>query len=275
MFIALAFWEESRSNRLEALQEYLRKQEFRKELRLRGFEPESESDDDSRFAMYKSTSVEADINKLIESNNDNIDYNAQIENLENTLQKTDLEEKESKEPKRLPPQKLTVIDPGPSTSKCSTPWVDDETFNEPSMMDKVKSVGRVREKITKGKIKKKPVKRRKVSLTQDRSEEEIMDSSDIPIETSEQDHSNSLEAYCNKLKSDNTVIYKENSSVEKMEVDETLNEESDRLLSVELGMTEDPLESKEKKKREKREAKMKEISERIKALSNNSSIPNS
>lgn len=100
----------------------MKKQEFRKELRVRGFEPESESDEENPFAMYVGTAEN-------ESNNDNLpDYeDTQVEDCESPMETTmddinEFVEKLITEPTK----KLTVIDPGPSTSKSSNPWIGDE-----------------------------------------------------------------------------------------------------------------------------------------------------
>lgn len=52
-FTALEFWGNAREDRIIALKNYLEKAKFREELRSKGFEPESESDEDNPFAMYK------------------------------------------------------------------------------------------------------------------------------------------------------------------------------------------------------------------------------
>ncbi|XP_076232065.1 uncharacterized protein LOC143177785 [Calliopsis andreniformis] len=50
---ALSFWKTMRNNRLNALHKYLEKQRIRQEKRSQGIQLESESDEDNPFAMYK------------------------------------------------------------------------------------------------------------------------------------------------------------------------------------------------------------------------------
>lgn len=274
-FQALLFWENIRNKRMEARQEYLRKQEFRKELRMRGFEPESESDEDNPFAMYKYMENEADMAKYAE-NEDN-DYDLQIENLENTLQMTELD-KEEKAAAMKAPRKLTVIDPGPSTSKSSMPWIDDNDVpaEEKSMQQKVKCVGKVRDKITKGKVQKKIVRKKKISVSQ-KSMGKDFESDQCPRTPSDIGEScrrnsdksasgkrlNSIE---NRLEQcSEKVTGSQSIKMEEMEIDEIAMEESERLLSEELGINDSFVTDKRKRKQEKREAKMREISEKLKA----------
>ncbi|XP_015108536.1 mediator of RNA polymerase II transcription subunit 12 [Diachasma alloeum] len=58
---ALNLWKEMREERLEALNEYLEKQKIREEKRQKGIEPDSESDEESPFAMYKTKTNDGEV----------------------------------------------------------------------------------------------------------------------------------------------------------------------------------------------------------------------
>ena len=272
-------------------------------MRQRGFEPESESDEDNPFAMYKYLENESEVNKIIENEDDNIDLETQIENLENTLQMTELNTEETLKT----PKKLTVIDPGPSTSKSSMPWIDEDDDDiteekpiEKSMIHKVKSVGKVKQKTIKGKVHKKTFKKRKSSLSQKSLSESSADQHIKIYETeplvseetghldleddklNESDRINKsdtvAEAADENLEKQENITNKKLSKnkVEEMEVDESLVEESGRLLAGELKLTDSFVTDKEKRKQERRKAKMREISEKLKAQSQcSTSQPNS
>lgn len=273
IFLALSFWENSRNTRLDALQKYLKKQEFRKELRLRGFEPDSASDDDNPFAMYKHMDSELEVNHFEKGSNK--DYDSQIEKLKNSLQMTELDNDQTT-------KKLTVIDPGPSTSKSSVPWVEDDVSDHSSGLNKVKSIGRVREKVIKGKVQKKPIKKKKLSVSEksldengvDKSSDAENENNSLELENEVTPNSNILGNNVNHQSKKNEKILKNNDRAEEMEVDPDI-EESERLLSKELGLKDSYISEKEKRKLEKREARKKEISERLKALSENASQSNS
>ncbi|KAJ8681473.1 hypothetical protein QAD02_017260 [Eretmocerus hayati] len=108
---ALQFWQESRNQRLEALHKYLKKQEFRKELRQRGFEPESESDEDNPFAMYKYADTDDETTRIVNcSTND--ENNTEAEDAKSTQQTFD----QNSSGIFGASDEVTVMDPGPSTS---------------------------------------------------------------------------------------------------------------------------------------------------------------
>lgn len=270
IFAALSFWENSRSKRLKALQSYLKKQEFRKELRLRGFEPESASDEDSPFAMYKHLDDKLEINDFENDSND--DYDSQIDKLKDSLQMTELDNERIATSK-----KLTVIDPGPSTSKSSVPWIDDNISEQSSATNKVKSIGRVREKVMKGKVQKKPVRKKKLSISEKNLNENGVHQS-IGIENEDNSvHLENNDVLRNKrisnnanhqLKQSKTIVKTEKFQAEEMEIDEEV-EESERLLSKELGQDYTFTSEKDKRKLEKREARKQEIIARLKANSQN------
>ncbi|XP_011500577.1 PREDICTED: uncharacterized protein LOC105364367 [Ceratosolen solmsi marchali] len=273
---AFAFWENARNKRITALNEYLRKQEFRKELRLRGFEPESESDEDNPFAIYKYIENES---KVAKTDDQNIDYESQIEKLENTLQMTELGTEQAKNS----PKKLTVIDPGPSTSKSSMPWIEDDVPKSQSMAQKVKSIGKVKEKIIKGKVEKKILRKKKFSISHkllnETSNEQSLENSDDKNEFYQEDSEKSIKndevIDINKLDEADKVEDALGTKLEEMEIDEIAIENSERLLANELKLNDSFISDKNKKKQEKREAKMREISEKLKALSQPSKAPNS
>ncbi|XP_003427205.1 spindle pole body component 110 [Nasonia vitripennis] len=273
---ALEFWKNTRDKRMEALHEYLRKQQFRKELRSHGFEPESESDEDNPFAMYKYAEDEADVSKSSENKKSSVDLESQIKNLENTLQKTELANKEAE----AVPKKLTVIDPGPSTSKSSQPWIDEENAQEQKMSKKVKSVGKVREKTMKGRVQKKSWRKRKLSSAHKNLDENSIEQSLLETSINIDVNKDDTHHLDNDTSNENVKTTRENrrteklkeienikSEMEEMEIDENAEEESGKLLSEELGMADAFMTEKNKRKQEKREAKMREISEKLKALS--------
>ncbi|KAK0179409.1 hypothetical protein PV327_005165 [Microctonus hyperodae] len=100
---ALLLWEEMRTERLEALNEYLEKQRQREEKRQQGIELESESDEDNPFAMYKPTTQKLP-NTMLQTNKNN-DKNGKIRHVDQS-------------------NTLTILDPGPSTSKENVAWAD-------------------------------------------------------------------------------------------------------------------------------------------------------
>nr|XP_031844147.1 uncharacterized protein LOC116432025 [Nomia melanderi] len=61
---ALSFWKTMRTNRLNALHSYLEKQKIRREKKSQGIIPESESDEDNPFAMYKHKDESDNTNKF-------------------------------------------------------------------------------------------------------------------------------------------------------------------------------------------------------------------
>lgn len=101
--LALLFWEEMRTERLEALNEYLEKQRQREEKRQQGIDLESDSDEDNPFAMYKPTVQKLTDNTLQTNKNNDKDGKNCLNNQSNTL---------------------TILDPGPSTSKENVAWSD-------------------------------------------------------------------------------------------------------------------------------------------------------
>ncbi|KAK0172426.1 hypothetical protein PV328_005743 [Microctonus aethiopoides] len=100
---ALLFWEEMRTERLEALNEYLEKQRQREEKRQQGIELESDSDEDNPFAMYKPTAQKLADNTLQTNKNNDKDGENCLNKQSNTLK---------------------ILDPGPSTSKENVAWSD-------------------------------------------------------------------------------------------------------------------------------------------------------
>ncbi|XP_058791750.1 uncharacterized protein LOC131664564 [Phymastichus coffea] len=259
---ALEFWNESRNNRMNALNEYLKKQEFRKELRARGFEPESESDDDNPFAMYKYIE-EAEMSKDAKNDDNSGNFNLQIESLENTLQKTEINKKNEQNKKTL-----NVIDPGPSTSKDSTLWIDDDITREQKksrLLHKVKNVERIREKPVKDKVQKRAVKKRKISVLS-ASEKLFIDSSKTQFPESNDPLENNPLKDTNGQLLDTNVNFKHDAKDE-TDIDEMIVEKNDKLLAEEFNIEIPSVSEKEKRKQEKREAKMKEIKEKLKAFS--------
>ncbi|XP_014204490.1 DNA ligase 1 [Copidosoma floridanum] len=265
---ALSFWKNSRDLRLNALNSYLKKQEFRKELRLRGFEPESESDEENPFAMYKSV--------LDEFSHENFD---QIERGTDCNGQGEFSEENRSHVNNTATQisqKFTVIDPGPSTSKSSRPWIDDEdeeNKNTDSSDDtdwepfskKVKSIGRIRSKVAKSKVvkvSKKKTKSNMESSNMSESLETVSETNDVQkslVKNNEVDRNGKASSNSHvKKKKVKPIVTK----IEEIEIGEVTASESDRLLSMELNLEDDV----QRRKRERREAKLKEIRERMEAL---------
>lgn len=116
---ALSMWEQMRNERLEALNEYLERQKRREKMRSEGIEPDSESDDDSPFAMYKPDTVESMVTTTESMKADEV--TAESENCQETF---------------------TIIDPGPSTSKDSVPWSSPAANSTVKFHDNVDTIKR-------------------------------------------------------------------------------------------------------------------------------------
>lgn len=124
----LKAWQEMREERMKALNDYLEKQRVREEKRSQGIEPDSSSDDDNPFAIYKpltkhkkSKEVENQENGLSE------EPAGLMERIEDEFASFDgrLDENLSKVcVGNSGPEAADNIaqDPGPSTSKNSKPW---------------------------------------------------------------------------------------------------------------------------------------------------------
>ncbi|XP_034950346.1 general transcription factor 3C polypeptide 6 [Chelonus insularis] len=117
---ALKVWETMRENRREAFNKYLEKQRQKKEKRQQGIELNSESDeeidDDDPFEIY----------------------NSDEQNDDSAMQSTEIQVQDNLNNIENNSNSLTVIDPGPSTSKDSIPWVS-PTTNITTMISTVTS----------------------------------------------------------------------------------------------------------------------------------------
>ncbi|XP_014231555.1 uncharacterized protein LOC106655595 [Trichogramma pretiosum] len=251
---ALDFWGDARISRVQALNDYMKKQQHRHEMRMKGFELESESDDDSPFSIYKSN-----YEQQLENGTGNVqDLESQVQNLENVLQNTDIEEESSMQYSTNSRQNLTVLDPGPSTSKDSIPW-NDENITEKSMPSKkVKTVGKVKDTSNK------KTKPKRVKKVLDLNEIEGYSEYQARVAAGIQNDPEKITGDIENGNSEELMQRKflESIKTEEMEVEEENAELSELALAKELKMTPELMMARNKTKREKREAKMKEIREK-------------
>ncbi|XP_046740005.1 uncharacterized protein LOC124407666 [Diprion similis] len=253
---ALQFWEKMREDRMEALKIYLEKQQIRDEKRLKGIELDSESDDDNPFAIYKSKTIEGTNNAPSQSKSQNTTLNIaahisesediDISNILNKVMKLDSSVDTAEESWKIKPgEKLTVIDPGPSTSKHT--HLDMPLL---ASMKKKKSSTKAMSKSKSKVVFKKPNKRApksKKSQTMIHSSDETSKVSSLVVESDSDEIrvTGKLEVSHKKDNSDeNTSGAADESSMSR----KLVNSMSKRL-----------------EKQAKREAKMKEISRRLKA----------
>lgn len=84
---ALLLWKKMRDERLEARNDYLEKQKQRTEKRQRGIEPDSDSDEDNPFVMYKNKNNDDKINQ---TQDDNVKDNSHELNMKKTIESNDI-----------------------------------------------------------------------------------------------------------------------------------------------------------------------------------------
>ncbi|XP_046472390.1 uncharacterized protein [Neodiprion pinetum] len=253
---ALQFWERMRDDRMEALKIYLEKQEIRDEKRLKGIELDSESDDDNPFAMYKSKSMKGANSAPSQSKPQHTTSNfaadisesedIDISNILNKVMKLDSSVDAAEESWKIKPgEKLTVIDPGPSTSKQT--HLDMPLL---ASMKKRKSSSKAMSKSKSKVVFKKPNRRApksKKSQTTIHSSDETSKVSSLVVESD----------------------FDEIQVPVKLEVPDKEDNSDEKTLGAadEASMSRKSVSSMSKRleKQAKREAKMKEISRRLKA----------
>ncbi|XP_048506983.1 uncharacterized protein LOC105684599 isoform X2 [Athalia rosae] len=271
---ALQFWEKMRNDRMQALTTYLEKQQIREEKRLQGIELDSESDDDNPFAMYKpkkskdmqttAQNAEWQSTKSDRLEDTTESEDTDVTNILNKIMELDPHLGETENCSNKPFQKLTVIDPGPSTSKL----IDSD---KPLLaVKKKKKTYKVTSRTHQTDVFKKPNKRAP------RSKKSV----NVSISSQNTDKSGQL--------------YSPQSEVELLDTGDqqspqmlsnTNESEKDRIPPHVTGtnMKNVCLVSRRLEKQAKREAKMKEISERLKThkeellkmKNSNRSLPNS
>ncbi|XP_012288250.1 uncharacterized protein LOC105703997 isoform X1 [Orussus abietinus] len=125
---ALEFWKKMYVDRIQALSTYLAKQKIREEKRCQGIDVASDSDDDNLFFTHKSKGCALGNKKKTVTDDENTSSdcdrisNSQGKNItkgSKCIRETIQTKKTGKELNK----KLTAIDPGPSTSKNSFPWI--------------------------------------------------------------------------------------------------------------------------------------------------------
>ncbi|XP_008545120.1 protein PFC0760c [Microplitis demolitor] len=234
---ALKLWTEKRNERLNAMDEYLEKQKQREEKRQQGIEPDSESDDDNPFAIFK---VENTNDPLIDANTSSINETNNEINLTNDSGNDNDN------------QQFTVIDPGPSTSKDSIPWVNPKTeSNSDQNNESINHINHGHIEIVPIRVcpKRLPKKVKCTKSGEVVTEDEVQkilnrDPDDVVIDS----------LLANKGTSDVTIDDNDNA-----------DDNEDELNSTELSdKPEVIMEDRKTVKEKKREAKMKEITDRLK-----------
>lgn len=229
-----------RDDRMQALTNYLEKEQIKEKKRSQGIQVDSESDDDNPFAMYKPKESQdtprdtgSEIDDVLETEE------SEISNMLDSIMELNPNTDSSKKIPRKPAKKLTVIDPGPSTSKRNDP-------DMPSLSLKKRRKPAVRV-ISKPKFKdvfKKPNKRAPKSIKS------------LKLPQLNQDLDSGVEIESTESRIDSiTGPRTEGSENDKNLV--TVDETSSSSKTV------CPI-TKKLEKQAKREAKMKEISERLK-----------
>lgn len=219
------------------MDEYLEKQKQREEKRQQGIEPDSESDDDNPFAIFK---VENTNDPLIDANTSSINETNNEINLTNDSGNDNDN------------QQFTVIDPGPSTSKDSIPWVNPKTeSNSDQNNESINHINHGHIEIVPIRVcpKRLPKKVKCTKSGEVVTEDEVQkilnrDPDDVVIDS----------LLANKGTSDVTIDDNDNA-----------DDNEDELNSTELSdKPEVIMEDRKTVKEKKREAKMKEITDRLK-----------
>lgn len=254
---ALSFWKDIRDRRIDALHTYLEKQRIREEKKSQGIAVDSESDEDNPFAIYKYKdeqkcykNMDNDINLALDIAKSSISDSVSIEDLNKETMEDTIDMSK-------------YIDPKPSTSKSSDPCINIPSNKERKPVVKVlkKKMRRPAKSSTakKHKKKQKNIKEEPKKNSNDSNAEpsssissEIPENLPITIETekvtdTEQVTSNSTDNVETIKESDKEIVTSEiKDNVDDNSTDNTANKKSKKLL--------------------KREAKMKEISERLKSV---------
>lgn len=230
VFTALKLWTEKRNERMNALDEYIEKQKQREEKRRQGIELNSESDDDMPYALNIENPNEPPIDLTTIANDKNTKPNYKSKYREIN-------------------QGLTVIDPGPSTSKDSVPWInpkleaDSDSDDESLKRDEA-------------------VPTRKPEQSSDEYNEDNIDENEA-AEILNRDPDD-IVASC-LLANDETPMDQDTPLNDNDKNGDNENDDTD-MNEEEINNSEssDTIEDKKAEKEKKREAKMKEITDRLK-----------
>ncbi|CAG5095197.1 Protein of unknown function [Cotesia congregata] len=238
--IALKLWTEKRNDRMNALDEFIEKQKQREEKRRQGIELNSESDDDMPYAFNidNPNDPPIDLTTIANDKNTKPNYKSKYREIN---------------------QELTVIDPGPSTSKDSVPWVNpkleanSDSDDESLSRDEGEGEGvptREPEQST-NESNEDNIDESEAAEILNRDPDDIVASCLLASDETSMDQDTSLNDNDNDKNGDN-----ENDDTDMNEEEITNSESSDKL--------EDTIEDKKAEKEKKREAKMKEITDRLK-----------
>lgn len=241
-----------RDDRMEALNKYLEKQRIRDEKRSQGIEPDSESDDDNPFAMYKPEAK----HKKYKTPAD--DANTPSENCP-----------------ALETCSLRIIDPGPSTSKDSQPWSSPSTnpfekhesqsdsdddalyINVPNALGKHRATVKV---MTKGKLRKFSRATKKKSI---KKEKQAGKSNESVGNADDQLRENDNEPVDN-APTDDTAETLQNANDEISENTETAKKQEVEISNTAEDVSASPNDKRKVEKQQKRDEKMRFMSERLK-----------
>ncbi|KAH0564525.1 DNA ligase 1 [Cotesia glomerata] len=239
---ALKLWTEKRNERMNALDEYIEKQKQREEKRRQGIELNSESDDDMPYAFNidNPNDPPIDLTTIANDKNTKPNYKSKYREIN---------------------QGLTVIDPGPSTSKDSVPWInpkleaDSDSDDESLPRDEGEGVLTREPEQSTNESNEDNIDENEAAEILNRDPDDIVASclrandetpmdQDTPLNDNYKNNDNDKDG-------DN-----ENDDTDMNEEEITNSESSDKL--------EDTIEDKKAEKEKKREAKMKEITDRLK-----------
>ncbi|KAG8034505.1 hypothetical protein G9C98_007581 [Cotesia typhae] len=227
---ALKLWTEKRNERMNALDEYIEKQKQREEKRRQGIELNSESDDDMPYALNIENPNEPpiDLTSIANDKNTKPNYKSKYREIN---------------------QGLTVIDPGPSTSKDSVPWInpkleaDSDSDDESLKRDEVEPT-------------------RKPEQSSDENNEDNIDENEAAeILNRDPDDivASCLLANDETPMDQDTPLNDDDNNGDNENDDTDMNEEE-----INNSESSDTIEDKKAEKEKKREAKMKEITDRLK-----------
>ncbi|KAL2719104.1 putative serine/threonine-protein kinase dyrk1 [Vespula squamosa] len=253
---ALSFWKDIRDNRIDALCAYLEKQKIREEKKSQGIALDSESDEDNPFAMYKYKEEQKS-----EKNLENSNTNSVVDALKSSTNETVSQEEYNEEIIKDNLDILEHIHSKPSTSKTSNLCID--TNNK--KRKPIKVVRKKKERIVKNKSTKK--QKKKSTVVEDKS---IQNNDDLNIESTFLTLDKIPEDSLMNSEVDNLVnIVQDTPNItDNVETDKDTNTNVDTdetKMETINDLIEDTVDKKHKKLL-KREAKMKELSERLKSV---------
>ncbi|XP_035742441.1 probable serine/threonine-protein kinase dyrk1 isoform X1 [Vespa mandarinia] len=253
---ALSFWKDIRDNRIDALCAYLEKQKIREEKKSQGIALDSESDEDNPFAMYK-YKEEHKNEKNLENNNTNL----VVDPVKSSTNETVLQEKGNNE--EIIKDNVNIlehINPEPSTSKASNFSIDTNIKKCKS----VKVIRKKKERIVRSKSTKK--QKKKSTIVEDKS---IQNNDDHNTESTLLTLDNIPEDSITNTEMNNLVNIVKNTSniTDDVETDKDTNKNAntdEKKMEIVNDLVDDV--DKKHKKLLKREAKMKELSEKLKSV---------